>query len=446
MSTLRTFQAMLNDFLPNELLKEELVKRDFLLSKVEKDDTWIGASGASGNGGNLIVPFKGAGASSVAAGGLSASNDIAEDAYVRGTITTQPEIWGSMIFNHRDLIEHETVSEKNFLKILPDAVNDFMDYMKNVVSVNLLNGKYFAALTATASSTNGVITVDRPDRFVVNQKVTVSDAGLTTDVTGYVYNGAGGIDLNAGTITLVTTRGGSTTVDFSAATGSPKTFIAGAITTNSPLCYNDGFRLNGMSDIRSALLSSANGGSATLYGQTKTNYPYLQAINMSGASITNANIVEKIFNGYTLTRRLGKGSPTDIIMSYNNLGLVLQVVEASKGAYNVKQGSKSASQYGWTEISIGSVTNQELKFVGVQEMADDVVIYLDWRALKFYSNGFFRKRKSPDGIEYFEVRATTGYQYIIDVCLFGDLVVYRPSYCGIVYGITGLTYPTTSSL
>ena len=85
---------------------------------------------------------------------------------------------------------------------------------------------------------------------------------------------------------------------------------------------------------------------------------------------------------------------------------------------------------------VGSVTSQPLKFVGIQEMDDDIVIYLDWRALKFYSNGFFRKRKSPDGIEYFEVRATTGFQYIVDVCLFGELVLQRPSYCGIMYGVS----------
>ena len=39
MPTTRSFRAMLNDFLPNELLKEEIVKRDYLLNKVEKDDT-----------------------------------------------------------------------------------------------------------------------------------------------------------------------------------------------------------------------------------------------------------------------------------------------------------------------------------------------------------------------------------------------------------------------
>lgn len=432
MGTSRSFQNMLNDFLPNDLLKEEAIKRDFILSKVEKDDSWIGAVGASQNGGALVVPFKGAGASSIAAGSLTASNDISEDAYVRGLITSQPEVWGSMIFNHRDLMEHESVSEKNFLKILPDAVDDFMDNMKNVVSVNLLNGKNFAALTADSTANDGKITVDRPDRFMIGQKVQVNDTA-NVPATGYVST----INMNTSVVVLVTTRGGATVVDFSA--NNKTVALSGKV-------YNDGFQLNGMSDLRNALLSSVNGGTATLYGQTKTAYPYLQAINMNGAGITSANMVEKLFGGYTLTRRLGKGNPTDIVMSYNNLGIVMAIVEASKGAYNVKPGSKSASQYGWTEITIGSVTNQELKFVGVQEMDDDIVIYLDWRAIKFYSNGFFRKRKSPDGIEYFEVRATTGYQYIVDICLFGDLVVYRPSYCGIVFGITGITYPTTTTL
>lgn len=423
---------MINDFLPNELLKEELVRRDYLLNKVEKDDTWIGAStGTGGNGGALIVPFKAAGASSVAAGSLSGSTDIAEDSYVRGTITSQPEIWGSMIFNHRDLMEHESVSEKNFLKILPDAVNDFMDYLKNVVSVNLMNGKHFAAATAASASAAGLVVVDRPDRFVIGQKVnfTTSDA---TAVVAYVKQ----IVIDTMTITFVTARGGSTPIDFSA--GGKDLVLAAKI-------YNDGFAANGFSALRDALLSSANGGSATLYGQTKTAYTYLQAVNMNGAGITNANVVEKCFDGYTVTRRLGKGNPTDIVMSYNNFGLVMKVIEASKGAFNVKPGSTKATQYGWTEIEISSVTNQSLKFVGVQEMDDDIIMYLDWRGIKFYSNGFFRKRKSPDGIEYFEVRATTGFQYIIDVCLFGDLVVNRPSYMGIIYGIS-LTYPTPTTL
>lgn len=419
MATSRSFQAMLNDFLPNKLLKEELVKRDYLLSKVEKDDTWIGASGSSGNGGNLIVPFKAAGASSVSYGSLTASNDVAEDVYVRGQISTQPEMWGTMKFYHRDLMEHDKVSEKNFLKILPDAVDDFMDYLKNVVSVNLLNGAHFAKSAAGSVSAAGLVVVDRPDRFVIGQKV-ILEATSPATITAYVST----INVNTKTVLFVTARGGATPVDFS----------ANNVPANGKL-YNDGAQTSPFSSLRDALLSSANGGSSTLYGITKTAYPYTQAINIDGYDVTAANIVEKIFMAYTQTRILGKGAPTDIIMSFTNLAYVMSVVEASKGAFNVQPGSQKASQYGWTEISIGSVTNQALKFVGVQEMENDVIMFIDWRGLKFYSNGFFRKRKSPDGIEYFEERATTGYTYLIDICLFGDLVVHRPSYMGIMYGI-----------
>lgn len=431
MGTTRSFQAMLNDFLPNKLLRNEMVKRDFLLKNVEKDDTWIGASGSSGNGGNLIVPFEGASASSVSAGGLTASNDIAQYQYVRGQISTQPEIWGSLIFNHRDLMEHETISEKNFLKILPQQIDFFLDYLRNVVSVNLFNGAHFAKTTAAASASSGVIVVDRVDRFILGQKIQFITSDSTT-VTGYVT----GIVINTLSVTVSTARTGGVAIDFSA---SGKDLASGA------KIYNDGFITNGMSSLRDALLSSANGGSSTLYGQSKLAFPYLQALNMNGASITSSNLVEKLFGGYTLMRRLTPGRPTEIVMSYNNLGIVMSIVEASKGAFNVKADSKKTSQFGWTEITIGSVTNQELKFVGVQEMDDDIVIYMDWRGLKFYSNGFFRKRKSPDGIEYFEIRAQTGFQYIVDICLFGDLVVHMPSVMGIVYGVS-LTYPLPNLL
>lgn len=410
MATTRTFQDMLNEYLPNDLLKEEFIKRDYLLTKVEKKNDWLG--------GTLIVPFKAAGASSVAFGSLTGSTDIAEDKYVRGEVSGHKEVWGSMIFNHRDLMEHEQVSEQNFLKVLPGSVEDFMDYMKNVVSVNLLNGAHFATATADGDA-SGNITVDRPDRFAIGQKVVVDDDDSASD-TGYVLS----INMNTKVINLVTTRGGATPVD-----------LSGYTVAQNAKCYNDGAQANSFSSLRDALLSSANGGSSTLYGVTKTLYPYLQAINVDGASITATNIMEKIFDALTEIRQRGKGNPSDVVMSYKNLASCMKVIEASKGAFNVVPNSVRTSQYGWTEIEIGAVTKGALKLVGVQEADDDIIQFIDWRALTFHSNGFFKKRVSPDGIEYFEVRNTSGYQYIVDMCLFGELVVQRPSYCGILYGI-----------
>lgn len=411
MATTRSFQDMLNEYLPNELLKEEFVKRDYLLSKVEKDNDWLG--------GNLVVPFKAAGASSVSFGQLTAANDIGEDKHVRGGVAGHKEVWGSMIFNHRDLMEHGQVSEQNLLKILPGSIEDFMDYMKNVVSVNLLNGAHFAKATADGT-VGGDLTVDRPDRFVIGQKVIVDDDN-STPVTGYVKS----INMNTRVVNLVTTRGGSTAVDLSA--------YAAAQNTK---CFNDGAQADSFASLRDALLSAANGGSSSLYGVTKTLYPFTQAINVSGAAITASNIMGQIFDALTTVRQLGKGNPSDAVMSYKNLASCIKAIENSKGAFNVVPGSQRATQYGWTEIEVGSVTKGSFKLVGVQEADDDVIMLIDWRALKFHSNGFFQKRKSPDGTEYFEVRNQSGYQYIVDVCLFGELVVNRPSYCGIIYGIT----------
>lgn len=413
MGTTRTFTDMLNDYLPNELLKEEFVQRDYVIKSVDKDDSW--------KGGPYIVPFMAAGASSIAFGGLTASTDVSEDKYVRGEVSSQKEVWGTMRFNHRDLMEHDTLSEQNFVKLLPETVDNFITYMKSVVSTNLLNGAHFAKLTAASTANDGVIVVDHVERFRLNQKVIVAASG--SDITAYVKSD--GIVVDTNSVILVTTRGGSTVVDFSgnnAAVGAK--------------CYNDGAKANSFASIRDALLSATNGGSSSLYGQTKTSAPYLQAINVSGADITAANIMSKLFDALTRIRKVSPGSPTEILMSWTNLGYCMKAIEASKGAFNVVPGSQKASQFGWMEISVGSVTKGMIKLVGIQEADDDVIMYLDWRGIKFASNGFFRKRKSPNGTEYFEERATTGYSYLVDICLFGDLIVQRPSYCGIVHSVS----------
>ncbi len=158
MATTRSFQAMLNQYLPNELLREELVKRDWILQNVERDDSW--------KGGDLVVPFRGA---RVAFGSLTASTDIAQDNYVRGTISGgYPEVWGSMLFNHKDIIEHDKISEQNFLKLLPDTVEDFMDWMKQCVSLSFLNGPAFGAIASGAGGVGGTMTVNRPEPKVLS--------------------------------------------------------------------------------------------------------------------------------------------------------------------------------------------------------------------------------------------------------------------------------------
>lgn len=417
MSTSRTFQDMLNEYLPNKLLKEELLKRDYILQNIEKDDKW--------KGGKLIVPFKAAGASSIRMGALTAANDISEDKYVRGSIDDYKEMWGSMIFNHRDLMDHSgKIVEDSFLKILPDTIEDFMDYMKMVASVQMGTGPAFAVAT-TDGTAGGLVEVSRVDRFVIGQKVSLIDNN--TALAQYYVTA---IDVNAGAngngvITLSATRGGA-----------PADVSAYTVAQNARF-FTDGADTTSFTSIKEVLLSAANGGSATVHGQSKVLYPFLQAVNVSGASITASNILDKLFDAYTEVRKKAKGKADRFVMSYKHFGSVLKLIEnKSNGSANwqITVEDKKASLYGWDEITINSVKGK-LTIVGIQEWDDDVIAILDMKSMVFRSNGFFQKRKSPEGLEYFEVRNTTGYQYIIDISLYGELEINKPGQNGIIYGI-----------
>lgn len=415
MATTRTFQDMLNEYLPNELLKLELIKRDWILTNCQKDDGW--------KGGKLIVPFRGQRASSVKFGGLTSSSDIAQSSYIRGSIDDYIECWGSMIFNHRDLQEHNgKIPESTFLRILPDEIDSFIDYTKEVVSIQLGSGPHFATATNTASANVGLITVDRIDRFNLDQKVIWDDNNSTT-TDSYVT----AINVNSNVVTFSATRGGGA-LDLSAYT-----------TAQSAKAYHDGVtdgagNFTTFVSVRQALLSAANGGTTTLHGKTKTAYPYLQAVNIDGSSITASNILDKIFDGYVTVRTKARGNANKVVMSYKHLGSIMKLIETQKGPFSVTK-QPSASLYGWTEIEITSIKGT-LTLVGIQEFDDDIIAYMDMSSFTFRSNGFFKKRMSPEGHEYFEVRNTSGYQYIVDISLFGEMEWTKPANNAILYGIS----------
>lgn len=414
MSTNRNFGDMLNEYLPNKMLKEDLLERDYILKNVDKDDNW--------KGGKDIVPFTAANATSVSFGQLTASNDIAQSQKIRGSIDAYVEVWGSLIFDHRDLQEHDgKIPETTFLRILPDEVEGFMDYMKQVTSIQLGSGPHFATVTDATNAATGIMIVDRMDRFQLGQKATLDDAN-SNQVDVY----ATAINVDTGAVTFSLTRGGAA-ADLSAYS------VAQTARFYHPGVTDGSGTFTTFVSLRNALLSAANGGSTTLHGKTKTLYPALQAVNISGAAITATNILDKIFDAYTTVRTKARGKATDVLMSFKHMGSIMKLVDAQKGPYSVTKGA-SSSLYGWLELEVTSVKGT-LKLVAIQEMDDDVMFFVDWTAMTFRSNGFFKKRKSPEGKEYFEIRSTTGYAYIVDISLFGELEVRKPGNMAVIYSI-----------
>lgn len=412
MALTASFSSILNEYCPDSLFMEEAKERVWLINNVEHDETWAG--------GSLVVTFEGAQASSVQFNELPSSSDIAEDSFVKGTVSTFAELQGSMIFNQKDIYQHEKLSKQNLIKLLPDRVEKFMDYFSTVASLNMTNGARCCKITSSASNASGIMIVDNVERLQIGQKLSLIDDN-TAAVNVYVT----AITKDTQSVTLSATRGGAA-YDASAFTAAQNARLnwVGAAST-------------GCSSLRSMLLSAANGGGSTLYGQTKTAYPYLQAQNIDGSSMTASNILDKIFDGYVTTRQRGRGKPNKCLMSHLRLGAVMKLLESGKGAYHIDQKSSKVDVYNWESIDVVAPLGR-LTLVGLQEMDNDLIFFLDTRpsVMAIHSNGGIRKRVAPDGKEYFEVRNTTGFQYIVDVGFQFEFIVKRPSYCGVIHSIS----------
>ncbi len=418
MTITATFSTMLTQYLPDKLFTEELLKRDWLLQNIEHKTDW--------KGGRHLVPFLAAGASSISFGSLPASNNISEFNYVLGYEDTQVEAFGALLFNQKDLQSHDgKIPESTFIRLIPDQIDRFMETFKETNSTQMLCGPHFAKVTDSTNAASGLMVVDRIERFQIGQEFLLDDDDTSSAATCYVT----AIDVNTSTITISASRGGAA-------------YNASSYTAaQNAKCYHMGTHTgtataNTYNSVRSTLLSLTNGGSTTIHNQTKTSYPALQAYNASGAAITASNILEKLFDHYVNTRRICKGNASKILMSYKHLGSVFKSLEVQKGGYKVTKDPK-ASMYGWTEISIADLaTGNNLEVVACQEMSDEEIFFLDMKSFYLASNGGIRKRKSPDGKEYYETRNTTGFTYIVDMSLASNLIWKNPGHNSVLHTIS----------
>lgn len=379
-------------------------KRNYFWNKVDKDQGWFG--------GTLEVPFEGGEASSLSFGSLSASNDIAEGTYVMGTLSTMPELWGSLIFNEKDLDRHGNL-EKSYLKILPGKIDQFVGRMQERVSLSLLGDGSIAKATADGDS-GGLITVDHPERFTIGEKVYVDDDN-SSPASGYVT----AINVNTGVLTIKDARSSGSAVN-----------LSGYTTAQNAKIYLDGQQSNGFTGLKTQLLSAANGGASTIAGVTKVTYPMLQSVNVSGSAFTAATILQDLFGAFYTVHKLGKGNPSEILVSFGLFKNIAVGLEVNR-QFSV---SDKKSGFGFRSVTITGVDG-DLTITALRDMPDDVAYIIDWSALKFFGSKFFERKRHMDGSEAFLVRATTGYSYIVDCKFYGDLIVHNASHCGVVHSI-----------
>lgn len=403
MAVTASFDELLTEKLHPELLKNEVVNRCDILKKIELDNSW--------KGGTYAIGFREASASSVLFNGYTAEADIAEGVYKRGSISAPKTLTGSLKFNHKDLINHDTnkITEASFLKILPGVIDDFADTLRMVLAQSLLNGKVLARGKATGTA-GGVMQVDRIERFRVGMKIEMEDAD--TGLTAYYVIAIDKSSLAAPTITLSLTRGGAAT-----------TLVAFTTASTGINIYHPGAKADGFLSFKDILAPATT----TLWGLAKASYSYLQPSVISGSDMTASNIVDKIF-GYVLENQIVNGSKNEEVwMSGRKFGNVLSKLQSTVGGFNIVPGSRKISQYGFQEVQIGSITGQLITLVAVPEMDDEVMMIVNPKDFKFASNGFIRQAVSPEGNKFYTVRSATGYVYVCDYEVFGELVCTAPA-------------------
>lgn len=432
------YDGMLRRWAPMSLLEAEVVKRNWLLNSIKKNNDW--------KGGALEVPFQSSHASSVALGKLPSSTDIASFGYKVNTISGYKEVWGTMVFYHKDLVQHNASmkgtpqSQQSFLSALIREIPKFTSQMSQKISIAILNGGAMAKATetpGTGSNGNSTIVIDRVDRVQIGEKVVVkSSLAAVADQTVYIDK----ININTKVISVKDSRANIGTANGDVNLSS--FLVGGGSNSDSTLeLFYDGAEnsANQLVSLRNQLLSADNGGNDMWFGEAKANQPFSQAVEIDGSGWTRGtslaapgDFLYQLFQADAKARELGYAMPKMWVMSYQNSVQIKSALEAQKGSYkmldtNVKTLDQARS-FTWKEMLVGSVVDSEpLMIITVQEMPDDVIYGLDMSTLKLFTNGFIRRHMDPNGNTFFTLRdSANGFRYLLDYYMFGEFVVCEP--------------------
>jgi len=413
-----TFDSMINEYLPYDLLMREMQERNWLLKTANIKEGWLG--------GDMIIPYQSSYASSVKMGGLTNEDDIDTASYVRGKLTGYKECWATLSFHSRDLMEQDKISEQNFLKILPNQLDDTLNFMKEIVSTAVLNTQEVTSLAAQPADAASTIKVYHPERLQIGQKIQVRLAANTAQVTVYVLN----INMNNGDISVSDTRGGAPVTSIAWTTdGYDKgDFIYIPDTFNDATSTNN----NGFSSLLWQILpDGVLGAPATVFGQTKIDSPFTQGLYYDArAKITDAtDILGELFNGFAKARQR-KAEIDCFIVSYKTFSAVLAALEYGAGGKTLGSGAfknvgDKVDYAGFSEITVGSVLGS-MKIVAVNEATDQLAMGINTKCLDFHTNRGFQIQESPDGLKFYSIRTEQGYNYLVDYSFYGEFVYSQP--------------------
>ena len=430
MASGQDYAALMKRWTPHNLL-EALVRRySFFWQKVKKDRSW-------GLGQTYDVPYEYGEFSSFEFGALTASAKITGNKSVLGSITKHPELWGSLKLKERDM-DFDNL-EQSFQKIMPRKLKRFAERHAEIVSLVMCRGSKICKMVPVVENgvdpvaNDGVLYLKDAARFLeIGQRIFL-DADDKTAFECYVQKievdkAKVGDEEKGDKVIVCSDITLAAVIDFSNAIYKVTEAQNGYATIPGAETAAQAF-----TSFKSILLSSDNGGDASIYGDTKTDYPFLQARNLRAASMDADNVKEVLLDRVFSLQKSSRGSnKKDILVSYKHFG---NIVKSENVNTRYKVGEMKAVA-GLAAVDVVGPLGKSM-VVAVPEMEDEQIYMIDFASFIFAGSNFF-EAKRKDGSTYFLERtagADGGYTYITDVKFFGDLICRNPSHNGIIYGI-----------
>jgi hypothetical protein len=347
-------------------------------------------------------------------GALPSATDIPVAAYSKPYIDKPKALLGSMIFDNADLERHQGDMKKSFLSIMPAKGKQFAERMTEKINMSLLSDGSICSVTANGTA-GGLVTVGkaRVTLFTGGEKIQITNSTPAT-VTGYVRN----IDVNAGTFSLYNAASGGAVVDCSTMTLalSAKIYIVGATSE----------RVTSLVDI---IFSAANGGKDTLYNGNLTKsvsavfQPYFADLS---SYTTGATLIPALYDALYECEEMGRGGiQRELVLPYNVFKVIAKASETNR-KYEM---GKESVVYGSSAVQLTGPHGQMI-LRAARGVPQDKAMFLDYSALAIVSRGDVIKNANVQGDEFFTLRNTTGYQFIMDKKAEFELAVLNPQKLG----------------
>ena len=456
-----TFGNMLNDMMTSKYVRLSYFRDTYIWSNIkDKVKNW--------DGNPAPIAFEGGYTSNYQSGfGLIDTHNIQSNTTVRGTIEEYKQIFTAWKFKYDDVhrVKPSRVPQSAFYAQTIDkevslGKDNFMYYLNQT----MLTGSVFLPVTALGITLAAItsITTDHPARVTLGQRLILK--GVTAAKTEYVEAFVRGININTGVILLgdkmtgtitgpsLSLTDGTMTVSTSSYTTA--NFINALVATGKFTVHLPGDERNkGLTSIKSQVLPAAHGGSDTLFGLTKTDYPFLQSVFLDAAGKFGdekvIGVLHTIHDFFTKVRKRGqlysygqnglKGETgvrsawkrgakfTDILMSDEWISVFQKFFEATRADYfSVMKGSNINYFDAQTFILMGS-SGTALRFVGCEGMTNDIMYIIGQDVFRFMSHNLIEMiRPHGDAYSYIRQGADNKPEYVVDGFIYGDLVVKRP--------------------